>query len=230
MHRILKANLLVVLALAGTVGVQATLVETTGSWDGAGKNLNDYFAAWGVGQDVNTDQLAGDEYWDDKIASGSSAMLVLEVAGHAPLNSFGIFQDLGGITRTELFSGPDAAGSSQAIAAPTGAFGFYLGYQGTYFYSDPTLNGGDDQMVSYQGPGTGTTISTGVGNLVWDANSYLIAWEDLAYSAGPSGTDNDFNDMVLMLRVRQGVPDGGMTLMLLGAGLLGLASVRRKLS
>lgn len=213
--------------IAGT-SLSAASVLTSGSWDGAGKNLNHYFAAWGVGLDVNADQMTDDKYWQSILSTGDNAVMLLEVAGHAPLNTFGIFQvGQQGITHTEIFNGAAAAGASASLTVPTGAFGFYLAFQGTYFYSDPNLNshiGGYDQLASYRGPFGGVTTVAGQ---LWDQNSYLLAWEDLPYA----GSDKDYNDMVLMIRVQENqVPDSGATALMILGGLATLAGLRRKLA
>lgn len=222
----LKSLSLAFALLTGT-SLSAATVLTSGSWDGAGKNLNHYFSAWGVGLDVNAGQMAGDEYWQSILSTGDSAVMLLEVAGHAPLNTFGIFQaGQTGITHTQIFNGAAGAGASALLTVPTGAFGFYLEYKGTYFYSDPNLNGhigGYDQLASYQGPFGGVTT---VGGVLWDQSSYLLAWEDLPYAS----SDKDFNDMVLMIRVQEHqVPDSGATALMILGGLATLIGLRRKL-
>lgn len=211
--------------IAGLTSASATEVATSGSWDGSGKNLNNYFSTWGVGLDVNSGQLAADAYWNDKLGGDSSALMVLEVAGHANGNSFGVFsRDAGGaISRVQLFDGAATAGASVTFAVPVGQFGFYLGYNGTYFYSDPELNDGKaDQMVAYRGPIGGGTLNIDKG-LSWDASSYLLAWEDLPYGS----SDKDFNDMVLLVHSGR-VPDAGATVVLLGLALFSMSLLRSR--
>ncbi|HEX2860264.1 MAG TPA: VPDSG-CTERM sorting domain-containing protein, partial [Lacunisphaera sp.] len=129
-----------------------------------------------------------------------------------------------GITHTQLFNGAASAGAIAALTTPLGAFGFYLEFQGTYFYSDSNLNAGKkDQLVSYRGPSGG--LGT-VGGQLWDENSYLLAWEDLPYDS----SDKDYNDMVLMIRVQNhNVPDSGTTAVMVISGLAALIGLRRKL-
>jgi hypothetical protein len=221
----------VALLLASASVVHAVPVLTSGSWDGPNKNLNHYFNAWGVGLDVNTDQLVNDILWGDKLSGGSTGVMLLEVAGHAGTNTFGIYQQSGtSISRTQLFAGSAAQGASTLIPIPIGDFGFYLGYQTQYgmkyFYSNPYLNPDKaDQMVAYQGPSVPTSITTGIGTVPWDMNTYIIAWEDLVYKS----SDKDFNDMVIILRTpRQEVPDAGSTAVLTLLALAGLAAARRR--
>jgi hypothetical protein len=230
-HMKILKPLSIAFALAAGSCLPAGTVLTTGSWDGAGKNLNNYFTTWGVGLDVNTGQMAGDEYWQGLLASGDNAVMLLEVAGHAPLNTFGIFQEgQAGITYTQIFAGGDSStvNNTKSLSIPGGQFGFYLEFQGTYFYSVASKNaGGYDQLVTYQGPFGGVTT---VGGQLWNQNSYLLAWEDLPYA----NSDKDYNDMVLMIRVQdrpddRKVPDNGSTALLIGFGLLTLVGMRRKL-
>lgn len=212
-------------ALAAAASLSAGTVLTSGSWDGAGKNLNHYFATWGVALDVNSGQMVGDEYWQGILANGDNAVMLLEVAGHAPLNTFGIFQNGRSTTyHTQVFNGAASASSSAALNIPVGDFGFYLEFNGAYYYSDPNKNAGQyDQLVSYRGPFGGVTT---IGGQLWDQDSYLLAWEDLPYAS----SDKDYNDMVLMIRVQsRNVPDHGSTALLIGGGLLALAALRRKL-
>lgn len=218
------------LAVALTMGasLHAANVLTSGSWDGAGQNLNDYFTTWGVALDVNADQKLDDQYWDSILSSGDSAVMLLEVAGHSSINTFGIFQQgQNGLTHTQIFNGAAGANASAILAVPTGPFGFYLEFQGTYFYSDASLNsGGYDQLATYRGPFGG--VGTVVGQL-WDENSYLLAWEDLPYLS----SDMDYNDMVLMIRVQErqvNVPDSGATALMVLGGLATLVGLRRKLA
>jgi Domain of unknown function (DUF4114)/VPDSG-CTERM motif len=230
------------LALGLALSLHANpLVQTEGSWDGPGQNLEYYFAQWGVTSGIgntvnpalnylNTGQLNGSSNWESALVSGSSATMLLEVAGNANYNEFGIYQGSGSsISYTQYFNGPDTTGATANLTIPSGNFGFYLEYYPTptYFYSDDNLYpSGQGQLAVYQGPVGGTTITvSGVGTLPWNSNDYILAWEDLPY---PS-SDQDFNDMVIYVQNNTAnAPDGGSTALLVGAGLAILAMARRK--
>jgi hypothetical protein len=238
----MKALIACSLAVGSALSLHANpLVQTQGSWDGAGQNLEYYFAQWGVTSGignianpalnyVNTGQVNGSTNWDSVLNPGTAAVMVLEVAGNANYNEFGIYQGSGSsINYTQYFNGPDSTGATTNLAIPSGNFGFYLEYYPTqtYFYSDDTLYpNGQGQLAVYQGPVGGTTISvSGVGSLQWNSNDYILAWEDLPYGS----SDQDFNDMVIYIQNNTAsVPDGGSTALLVGAGLAVLAMARRK--
>jgi hypothetical protein len=238
----MKALIICSLTVGFALSLHANpLVQTEGSWDGQGQNLEYYFAQWGVTSGigdtsnpalnyVNTGQLNGSSDWESALNSGSLAVMVLEVAGNANYNEFGIYQGSGNsINYTQYFNGPDTTGASTSLAIPSGTFGFYLEYapSSTYFYSDDNLYpNGQGQLAVYQGPVGGTTINvSGVGTLQWNSNDYILAWEDLPYSS----SDQDFNDMVIYVQNNTApVPDGGSTALLVGAGLAILAMACRK--
>jgi hypothetical protein len=84
-------------------------------------------------------------------------------------------------------------------------------------YTDPTLNYlGEEHAVSSAFAGGPYGIPAGI----------LVGFEDIQPLAS---SDRDFNDhMFVFTGVTNSTPDGGMTFMLLGIGLSGLAALRRK--
>jgi hypothetical protein len=263
--KIISGGLLVAAVLFGRQA-QATIVNAYGS-DGKGTGLQTKLnplvtAASGdtwnpgvsngntpadfVGGTVQNGQSLFDTHWT-LAGPGSSATIVLEIAGHASGNRFGFYDPIDPTTRTELFPGAAGAGSKIYVKfsgtqlqsstdnitfANIGSsfnsttFGMYLQYNSTVFFSDSSLNaGGGDNLVAYQGFGdtvTGRKINVNGSSLAWDANSYVLGWEDLVLS----GSDRDYQDMVLLVSQITPVPEpatvlaGVLLLLPFGASML----------
>jgi len=171
------------------------------------------------------------------LGSGTaSTALLLEIAGNAGINSFGIYNlnsgqmlqvfagsDSGVTTATVTFSGGTATVNSHSLYVGS-AFGFYLQTAGgPTWYSQQSLNGGDDHMVTLQtasdqtlnlsASGLGGWALPGSQTESWDPGQYLLGWEDLPLSTG----DNDYQDMLVKVNAEP-VPEA--TTMIAGALLL----------
>lgn len=196
---------------------------------------------------VNTDQYGLDQLWAIEASGFSGATLVIEIAGNANTNTFGIYDAANPANQIQLFAGAANQGDTAMInISDSGAvtivyldngafagvsygsvagnlFGYYLGTTGGTFYSQTSLNaGGADQMVAYRGDGDTIKLPSKPAG-VWGSSSYVLAWEDIAYAS----SDKDFNDFVVYVESVQGVPEPG-TLTLLGFGLAGLAFASRR--
>ncbi len=245
----MKASLsLACLSLALGAAAQATPVNlSAGNGEMNLQQILDGITVGGSSSvDVLADQYANDAQWSLGGSGGAFSQIVIELAGYAAINSFGIYDIMDPSRQVEIFSGAATAGTSSSRATfsimadgqvvrnlfeETGVyfsgnlFGFYLSTPGHSWYSDAGRNAdGADHMVAYQG--SGDTVK--IGNTIagpWANNEFVMAWEDLARGQW----DYDYNDFVVMVESVNGVkvPEPG-TFALFGFGLAGLALVRRR--
>lgn len=197
---------------------------------------------------VVTDQFSPDHTWAITGSGGSISTLIIELAGFANGNSFGVYDLANPANSVQLFSGLQGQGDQAALAiladgsvrvnlVDTGVdfasnkFGFYLNVAdtGNRWHSNTALNDdGMDHMAAYQGTNTDTIqvppppFPTPFGAGLWTNNEYILAWEDLHASIA----DRDYTDFVVIVESVKPIPEPGI-LALLGLGLLGMVGGRR---
>ena len=221
----MKKLLLTASALLAAQIAHATAVNVSGA---SGEQTLQQIVA-GTSINIASGQVADDSYFS---AASIGGTMVIEVAGYAPNNAFGIYEQGNMANKIEVFAGSAVAGAvSGLINLPLGwtAFGFYLSNTSAGFtwYSDAALNagGGLDHFVTYQGIAGETMAASG---LTFGSHDYLIGIEDLNLG------DYDYNDMVVKVQMtpvpdkRVSVPDTGATALLMALGLGTLAMLRRR--
>ena len=189
----------------------------------------------------------GDDAGWGTIGSIGQLDVVLELAGNAQTNTFGIYDLKNPNVRLSVFDGADSVGSQAMLRLrqttrgwrvsvqdlggggwshqyiSSNAFGFYLATrnQGTFFSQSARNGDGVDHMYAYQG--TGTAFRGGpLAGEVFTPQDYLLAWEDLA-----GGGDRDYQDFIAVVQDIAPVPLPTPVLLLM-SGLIGLAGVSRR--
>lgn len=240
----------------GTQGAP-TCIATTGG-DGPGTSLQDQLNGMTTsGPDINVynGQYVPSSYWTIGATGGSENKILLELAGNAPTNTFGIFDPSNTSNYLQLFSGPASDGWSTLLAQNGNTFtATYFNASNVYMgQSSITING--NNFGYYLGAASdsptffsdasknetgGTTYPNGMPHMVAYAGNgmtylngkpflsgeYLLAWEDKPWGQ----SDLDYNDFVVLVESVKTVPEPA-TLGIFGIGVLllgGFTVLRRR--
>lgn len=198
--------------------------------------------------DVTTDEIADadDSAWSITATGGAVSTLIVELAGLATSNVFGVYDAADPTKQVTIFNGAASTGAQGLLSikddgsvfvnfVDTGVdfagnmFGFFLdstpsGEANTgVWFSDTSLNSdGYDHMAAYQGTGDLVDLPD-VAPGVWTPSEYILAWEDLDGAIA----DGDFEDFVVMVESVQPVPLPG-AVWLFGTGLMALVGFARR--
>jgi hypothetical protein len=176
----------------------------------------------------------------------SSATILLELAGFADFNAFGLYDPLNPANRLDVFAGRLGPGSTASLSfdnvaggtrismnivgSPnpatsavfaSEAFGFLLSTpDGNTFFSQSNLNAdGADHSYAYRGGGEWFLRGAALGTQ-FGAHDAILAYEDLVHG------DNDFQDFVVLVRGVEPIPIPAAGYLVLSA-FAGLARLRR---
>lgn len=166
--------------------------------------------------DLDSIYVADDTYWSNlswwEITSSSAAFK--NELGIVDANGYQTVSDL--VSGFQIFNEGTYAGSYSNPG--TFEFGLSVNSGSGSYYSDPLNNTSDNQLdhmlTFYLG-----AFEYGGHNYT---NGYLLSWEDLRIGQ----SDHDYNDITFLVDATPGPVPEPATMLLFGAGLVGLASLR----
>jgi len=200
---------------------------------------------------VSTDEIpdVGDSYWSITASGGSVNTFIVELAGFAAFNTFGVYDSTNPANKVQIFAGGDTAGAQKMLSidmfgnvyvqsvilgnfASGNHFGYYIDSStfldgtnnpaGGVFYSDTALNiDGLDHMYAYQGKNIDTVQIPPWSAGLWTDDEYVFAFEDLLHLPPQFVSDRDYTDVVVMIESIVPVP-GAVILGILGLGVASL--------
>ncbi len=220
--------------------------------------LNDITVGGDSSVNVHEDQVVNDGLWSLTGTGMGSATLVIELAGYAQINSFGVYDYSDPLNSVELFAGERSAGDKASLSIGENGevtvvlinadgsfagvnqgtferdrFGYYLqSGSGETYYSENHLNastGGEPVEGDDH-----MVAYQGKGDVVDLEGSEAGTWTDneyiLAWEDLPLDvSDRDYTDFVVMVESVEPVPEPAILAMFgLGLAAFGFASRKRK--
>lgn len=207
--------------------------------DGAGTGLQDQLngiTVSGPGIDVYNDQYQPSSWWSIGATGNSENKIVLEIAGNASVNTFGIFDPTNASNHLQLFGGGASAGWSTQLAnlgggnymvtnynaagiyqgqtsatfGVTNLFGYYLDTPDGTFYSVPGMN--PNSNATYPGGVPHMVAYAGDGstklNIHGVAGKFLPNEFLLAWEDTLwANSDLDYNDFVVIVESVDPIPE-----------------------
>lgn len=176
----------------------------------AGGTLQGYLNSVGESINVNTDQQDA-SVWSTTISGNTTLTFMLEVAGFAGNNTYGLynandpsstptlfqvfpgaagpgwfatahFTSTGGLVVSLFDDNAIFQGQSTYAGVNKNGFGFYISGPGGIFYSQDSRNGGTANVLTYAGTGA-------------NLGNWWQCFDDQAYGSG----DHDFDDGVIFV-------------------------------
>lgn len=243
--------------LAATAGASATAI-LPGSETSLQSVINSLYKAAGsdvtLAPNVDTNQYSADQLWAIEASGVSAATIIIEIAGNANTNTFGIYDAANGNT-VQLFGG-QADQADQALVSigqngqvtviylqrdANGTMGVINFWSSSVGYFNQNLFG------YYLGTGGGTFYSQaernaggadqmvafrGDGDTIKLPGNSAGVWGSSSYilaweDIAYAASDKDFNDFVVYVESVTGVPEPG-TLALLSGAFVGLGAIARR--
>jgi hypothetical protein len=176
---------------------------------------------WGNAFTSNTDSggTADLNFFLQRDALSSTAVLELEVAGRSNVNEFGWYDTSDPTNLHALFLGAAVAPTTNAFS-PSAQYGFYLKSAGTdLYFTQSSLNSGGDTGHQHFAVFRDSSVTGG----------YWIGVEDFAVNefGGNENNVGDYNDMLIRLNVLP-VPEPSTAMLVLSGSLLMIGLIRRR--